>query len=314
MKSFFLKCLIVLSGIVAVDLAVGTLGEFVIKELNKKKYSGQAALFGYNLQGVNADVVILGSSTASCHYIPSILRDSINAYLRTNYSAFNAGAYYQQSSYPYCVLKGMIERNDTPRIVILDIQPQQLGETINEAALKPMRPYYGTNHNIKEVLNSSESFWNRIFLNSGMFRFNTEILKLVTSFRNPFGADGFDPKEGKMGDFIIIETLRDTNELNTLFVSEFDSTLKMATDNDIEMYVIMSPRLSYVDKNSKSYKKIKEICGKYNVCLFDLSSDADFQKGEYFSDGLHLNPEGAKRLTIKTFELIKKSIRDNNTL
>lgn len=313
MKSFLLKCLIVLTGIVAADFAVGILGKFVINELNKKNYSGQAALFGYNLQGTKADVVILGSSTASCHFVPSMLRDSINAYLGTNYSAFNAGAYYQQSSYPYCVLKGMIERSDTPRIVILDIQPQQLGEPINEAALKPMRPYYGINRNIKEVLDSSESFWNRIFLNSGMFRFNTEIVKLVSSFRNPVGADGFEPKEGKVDEFVM-EAQRDTNQLNTYFVSEFDNTLKMIIDNNIEAYVLMSPRLSYVDTDSKSYRKIKQICEKYNVCLFDLSSDADFQKGELFCDWLHLNPEGAKRLTIETFELFKNTSRDINNL
>lgn len=309
MKSFLLKCLIVLAGLAVVDKTVGFFGKYILSELNKKDYSGQTALFGYNLQGAHADIVVLGSSTASCHYIPRLLSDSISVYLSKPLTAFNAGAYFQQSSYPYCVLKGMIERNEKPQIVILDIQPQQLGESVNEAALKPMRPYYNINNNVKEVLDASESFWNQVCLNSDMFRFNTEIVKILPSFRNPVGADGFDPKEGSVDSFII-EPEQDTSELNTLFVSEFDSTLKMAVDNNIKVYVIMSPRLSYVDTDSKSFRKIGEICNKYKACFIDLSSDVAFQKGELFCDNIHLNPEGARRLTNKTIEVIKNSLID----
>ena len=306
MKSFILKCLIVVAGIAAVDIAVGSLGKYVIKELNKKNYSGQAALLGYNLEGLKTDILIVGSSTASCHYIPSILRDSINVLLNTTYNAFNAGVYYQQPPYSYCVLKSIMERK-VPSIVILDVQPQSLGEDVNPAGLKPLRPYYSINNNVKEILDYNESFYNRICLKSGLFRFNTEIVKLIASFRNPVGDDGFFPKEGEL-DHYDMEHESDTNELNPVFVSEFERTLEMANDNDIQLFVVLSPRLSYPDKNSKSYNKIYELCEKHKIEVLDYTSNDDLLNCHLFCDKIHLNPTGADMLTRQLFNDMKYSL------
>lgn len=309
MKSFLLKCLVVLAGIVAIDLSVGAFGKFLIKELNKKNYSGQAALLGYNLEGAQADILVVGSSTASCHFIPSVLKDSINVLLDTTYDAFNAGAYYQQPPYSYCVLKSIIERK-VPSIVILDIQPQSLGEAVNSAGLKPLRPYYSINKNVKEILDDNEAFYNRICLKSGLFRFNTEIIKLIASFRNPIGDDGFFPKEGELDHYDMVYE-SDTNDLNPVFVSEFKRTLEIANDNGIQLFVVLSPRLSYPDKDSKSYKKIYELCKKHNIEILDYTSDDDLLNCRLFCDKFHLNPTGASMLTLKLFEDIKYSLKKN---
>ena len=312
MNRFFVNAIIIIFGIFVADLLTGYAGEKIIEKLMRHNYSGQTALLGFNLERATADVVVVGGSTASCHFVPQILSDSISSFTRGDQlTAFNAGAYYQQPSYSYCVLKSIIERGK-PKFVIVDIQPQQLGGNTVVEALKPLRPYYRLNSNVKEILDDNESWSNRLWLKSNMFRFNTEIIKLIASFRNPIGADGFDPKDGFVGD-INIEPKKDTNELNPVVVSEFERMLSLTKDNSIKLYVVICPRLIYSDKKSKSYKKIIELCNKYSIQLFDLSMDGDFMDGSLFNDELHLNRYGAEKLTKKVSHMIKESLqRDEN--
>ena len=303
MKNLITKVLIVIIGFLIVDFAVGFWGSIVIERLNQKNYSGQAALLGYNLQKATADVVVIGGSTASCHLIPTILSDSLSSFVGDSLSAFNAGAYYQQPSYSYCELKSILERKK-PKYVFVEIQPQQLGgETVVEA-LKPLRPYYAINKNVREILDDNESWSNKVLLNLNMFRFNTEFFKLISSFRNPVGADGFDPKEGRVGSFVI-KPEKDNNDLNEVVTKEFEEMLNIANNNSIQLFVLMSPRLVYTDKESLSYKKIVELCSSYKVPLFDLTTDAEFVKGELFCDNLHLNPQGAELFTKRVCSMVK---------
>lgn len=244
MKRLLVNSIIVLCGIIAIDFAVGYSGEKIIAKLTQQNHTGQAALLGYNLERATADIVVLGGSTASCHFVPQILSDSLSSFIGRKLTAFNAGAYYQQPSYSYCVLKSIIERRK-PKIVIVDIQPQQLGgETVIEA-LKPLRPYYRINSNVKELLDENETWKNRLLLHSSMFCFNTEIVKLITSFRNSVGADGFDPKDGFVEE-VCIEQEKDNSDLNPVVTSEFERMLSLAKNNDIKLFVVIS---QYFGKN-----------------------------------------------------------------
>ena len=306
MRKFVFKLIIVLAGIFIIDILVGLVGVQIIKKLNEKNYTGEAALFGYKLEAVKTDILILGSSTACCHYIPSILKDSINACLHKDFDAFNAGATFQQPNYSYCVLKSVLSRK-VPSIVILDIQPQQLGEKAKPAALHFLHPYYSINPNVKEVLEAHESFDNKICLKSAMYRFNVEIFKLIMSFGNSVGTDGFMPKKGKIEQYAFFQD-KDSNKLNEVMADEFEETLSMAKEHNIKLFVSLSPRLYYPDRDSESFKKIVELCDKYTIPILDFTKDDDFQKGDLFFDTGHLNYEGAELLTNKTFQKIKEEL------
>ena len=303
MKQFIIKGLIVIVGIVIIDFFVGLIGEKLIVRLCQKNYNGVTALLGYNIQSATADIVVLGSSTATCHYIPRILSDSLSVCFGEHLTAFNAGAYYQQPSYSYCVLKSMIQRRK-PRIVIVDIQPQQLGGAPLVEALKPLRPYYRANNNVREVLDENESTYDKLLLNVNMFRFNTEIIKIITSFGKSVGADGYDPRYGVVDRFEIIPKY-DKNEINPIVDKEFRELVKIAQDNEILLFVSMSPRLVYTDKNSKSYQEIIGICDAAGVPVFDFTTEDFFQNGKYFDGLVHLNNTGAEMLTFEVVKSIK---------
>ena len=93
---FTVAVAIVIFGVAVIDVCVGATCRKVVHKLNEKNYAGQVALLNYNLNAVTADIVIIGSSTATCHYNPQIFSDSISKHLGSKYTAFNAGAYTQE--------------------------------------------------------------------------------------------------------------------------------------------------------------------------------------------------------------------------
>ena len=305
-KGFVISTVIVLLGLFLIDIVIGFSGRAIISKLNEKRYLGQAALMNYNINKATADILIIGGSTATSHYRPDIIRDSINAYLKTNYTAFNAGAYEQRPPYYYSVLKSAVERY-VPRIVIVDIQPNQLGEPPLERSLAPLRPYYDVNPNIKEVLDENESFKNKVLLNFNFYKFNREIIRLALSFKSPGVSDGFDPHHKIVKKFDLTPCA-DTNSVNPVLAKEFLKMIEIAKNNEIKLFVVMSPRLTYTDKNSNSYKEIIRLCDDNLIPVLDYTTNGDFLRGEYFNDYYHMNVDGATLFTKNVIGVIKNSL------
>ena len=309
---FFVYAAIVLACLVVMDICVGFLFRKVVNKLDEKVHDSQSALASYNVNTLVSDIVVIGSSTATCHFAPAILADSINMYLGTDWTAFNGGTRYQQPSYSYCMMKCLVDRT-APNIAIVDIQPQQLSGKANYTALKCLHPFYGMNDNVKEILDDNETFWERIWLKSSMFQFNSQFINLFSAFLRGSNADGFDPKNGTMSESEYAKLMKPDDEddereeevLNQVLVREFDSMMRIANDNDVRLFIVMSPRLYKVDRNSLSYRKIVELCKKHDVPLLDFSDDEQLCRRELFYDGIHMNEEGALLLTRKTCECIR---------
>ena len=196
-KEYIIKILlsafITISGLVCVDWLVGIGATFLLRELGKKNYSGEAAMTNYNLNFVEPDVVIIGSSTAMCHYVPSILHDSILSYTGKDLFVHNAGVSFQRMPYNYCEMKSLVARK-APKIAIVDVFPDCLGGESLKAALSPLHPYVRINPYVKEIMDNDESERTKILLNSNLYCYNGELIKLLASFRNTVGCDGYYPK------------------------------------------------------------------------------------------------------------------------
>lgn len=303
MKRFLISIIIVIASLVIIDIAIGVVFNHVIKLASKNNYAGLTAIGNYNLNTASADIVIIGSSTASCHYDPQVFKDSLSQFVGDGASVINAGFHYQQIPYSYCLLKSIVERK-IPKIAIVDIQPQNLGEDVSDEALKVLRPYYSVNKNVKEILDENESWANKLLMRSNMFRLNTEFLKILLSFTKPTGFNGFEKKDG-MVDTYSLDVKSDIHPINSEFAREFEAMISLAKEMGISLFICMSPRLSYTDKESESYRMINTICEKYQVPFFDYSDDSDFLKPELFFDPVHMNTTGADLLS-------KKVCRDIN--
>ena len=149
--------IILLSILIVSDIIVGIAGNKYAQWLNKAPRKSDAALVNYNLNAAAPDVAIIGSSTAICHYDPDIIHDSLLALTGQDFEVFNMGMSRQKMAYNYYALKSLLERK-TPIIVIEDVWASNVSQSDYPKLFEEMRPYVKTNHNIRELLNSHDSY------------------------------------------------------------------------------------------------------------------------------------------------------------
>ena len=87
MKNKFLLFLVTVLGLigllVVVDVIVGRLGEYALSKMPDYAFT-QISKDNYRLNRVTTDIVLVGSSRCSRHYVSKMLRDSINTYVGGN--------------------------------------------------------------------------------------------------------------------------------------------------------------------------------------------------------------------------------------
>lgn len=281
---------------------------YVMRYISQRNLEKEHCGLNYCLNAATADIIILGSSSARANYIPQLIGDSINSRLGTKYSVYNTGNTYQDFPYFYCEMKSLMDRK-IPKIVILDLQPWTLSGPTNMSALKFMRPYYNTNSHVKEVLDDNETFLHKVLMNFEMYKYNEEFFDLLSSYLYPTTKYpmGFWALDGEEKDYEILPE-NDNREVNPLSKQEFEKTIQIAQNNNVKLFVSISPYLRYIDRNSPAYKEIVNMCKKYNIPFFDYSNDLELVKGELFHDTMHLNKKGATILTKKVSSELLKSL------
>lgn len=73
----------------------------------------------FTIEKVDADVVVIGSSKASHHYVPQMLEDSLGM---TAYNCGHDGCFFL---YQNCIINMILDRY-TPKMILWDIQPGSL--------------------------------------------------------------------------------------------------------------------------------------------------------------------------------------------
>ena len=109
--------------LVIVDLVVGFIADKVVDKM--PNYSGQIAKDNYRLHRLETDIVILGSSRGSHHYVTALLSDSIDSYKGKHYSIYNAAIDGKFANSNLCAAEMIISRY-SPKLVIIDLSESQL--------------------------------------------------------------------------------------------------------------------------------------------------------------------------------------------
>lgn len=307
MKKVVIKIALFVAGIVVLDFIVGYMGKNICLKLAENPRDGDAALLNYNLNGASPDILILGSSEATSAYMPSIIKDTLLDRTGFDYSVFNAGSYNQDIAYNYCVFRGASSRK-VPKLIILDIIPSSLCSISPETSTTQLRPYRRFNPYVRDMLKYNDSKKNNLMSLSNLYCFNFELLKLIMSFRIPTGTDGFVALEGHMKSDQEIVVQKDSDTIEPIALYEFEHTIREALGNGSKICVTIAPKYRKMDKNSNSYKKIVEICLKYNVPFWDFSEDSLYMDYRIYYNPAHVNPDGAvicsKQLANKIAEII----------
>lgn len=280
--------------VVVFVLMDSVLGSVMTFFYSRSKYG----IFGrqiYCLSESNEDIIVLGSSRAAHHYVPSIFKDSLNI------SCYNAGSDGMCIYYHYAVLSSYIASGRTPKLLIYDLNDFDLlkseGTSFTlEAALDRLAPHYGEYAEIDSLF-ALKGWKQRLKMNVHSYRYNSKLVQLIKS--------NFIPSNEDNGYEAIYGSLPDSDELHAACVSEnileeekvevFHKMLQKLRQYNVPIVLVYSP--IYEKAHSSIIDKFRSIAKIYGVPLLDFSNHRELMYPSFFRDATHLNDSGAHCFT-----------------
>lgn len=307
LSTFCFKVIIFIGLLFIVDMSIGA--SFVsLKDIGLKKNPENMWLkTPFVVEKVNSDVVIIGSSKASHHYIPKIIYDSLGL------SAYNCGQDGCFFLCQNCVINMMLDRYK-PKMIIWDIQPNSFfGDKPKEYQnFRYLSPYYHINHWAKDYIDS-ESAKMELRMYSKLFSYNSKALNYVFpliagSSKTERGYialpnDGYKFPEKKAEKTEEPQYTSNKKYLNLLY-----TTLKRCKKENVDIQLFISPEYNYESKSFKdAVKDISRIANQNSVPFHNFHTIGNSNDSTLFKDTSHLNAKGAQiytNLVVKELNII----------
>lgn len=245
----------------------------------------------YVLNESKDDIIILGSSRASHHYVPSVISDSLGM------SCYNAGSEGMCVYYHYAMLAAMIERGHCPKVVIYDVMnldaKEHPGPTFTlDAALDRLAPHYG-DFGCIDTLFEYVGWKEKLKLMFLCYRYNSKLVQSIKCNFIPSPEDnGYEAVYGKLKTSMQFhKEAYDDCALDSLKLEYMQKMVQLAKQHHIKTFFVLSPY--FVDNPSKAYDAAKEIARQNGIVFIDCYNEPALMKRELFRDLMHLNDEGA---------------------
>ncbi len=313
---FLVKSFVFLAILVILDFSMGS----ILRYFYFKQESGLLYRTTYSLDSTRAEFLILGSSTANHHYDSRIFEK------RLGISTYNTGRDANTIFYNYAIFQSILKRYK-PKIVILDFNVEEFKvNPDNYDRISSLLPYYKGHPEIHSII-ELKSPYEKYKLLSKIYPFNSLLFTIAVgttdfnkSRKQINDEKGYVPlthiwKEKISIDTNTIEYKIDTNKVNIL-----KSFIEECKNDNIQLYIIISPRFIKYFGNDLSVELVQKISDKSSIPFYDYSRDTLFWKHrEYFADRVHLNNVGAVIFSNKVIDTILQSkeyqrIRNQNNL
>ena len=282
-KRFFFICLCV----ILLDFSIGKALEFFYFKQNK----GRVYNITVALEKQTCDVLILGSSRAMHHYNPEILSDSLKL------SSYNAGLDGQSILYSKGVLDVVLERYK-PKIIILDLTLSEFDPKGNSYdMLYALNPYVKRHPILWKTL-SHKSKPEKIKHLSSIYPYNSMIVEIAIgnmsrSFKKrEISENGFFPSVGIWKEEITTVDFPDS-ALDAVKTKAFEDICSLCSENNIDLYVVISPAFQMIENVSSSISYLERVCDSLNIPLLNFINDMNYVDNSHFKDMTHLNGQGA---------------------
>ena len=298
MKRFVINLMIFFGIVIAVDFVVGK----AIGYLQSSKAGGRTGAEYYACLKSNEDVIIMGSSRASHHYVPSIISDSLGL------SCFNAGQDGNGIILQYGRWK-MISERFTPKVLVYDITPDfDLAENDNLTYIDHLKPFCSQ----KSVMDYVTGLFpmERFKLMSQMYRYNYKFLEMLSDCARGSGNEmnGYIPLKGKIRQEVIED--RFVNEAVTVQYDEeklkyLDCLAKECQEKGTRLVFVVSPYFRGASYNAETFAPIGAIADRYGVQFLYYNDKEHIENPVFYKDSYHLNDVGAQLFTRELVGQIK---------
>ena len=300
MKKFLLKVLLFFTLVVVMDYAFG----LIFSCLRTHAKGGSTANCDYIANRCEDDIIILGSSRATHHYIPQIIEDSLGM------SCYNCGEEGNGIVLAYARFK-MLKSRYKPKLILYEMTPgYDYGmDEPNTKYLGYLRPYY-CKDDIKALFDDFDDRLSFLKMKSKMYQNTGKLLPDIVDnlvYRN--NMKGYSPLRGKLNkDKMESQFENKSNGIDSLKLSYVEKLMVEALGDDIPIVFIISPRYGgHSDYNS--YEPEIALCEKHKVpCYNFINYEVLADNAKYFQDKGHMNDSGA---VVYTQMLIKEVLNNN---
>lgn len=310
MRKLFAKILLVLALFAAFDV----LGGYVLDQLLKHSPDGRYYKTRYSLKVCNEDVVVIGSSRGEINYVSQIIEDSLGM------SCWNASRGGQGTPYFRAIQEGILSRY-APKVVILNIDDNDLETPPNYDHAGVLRPFYQSCPEIRPIIDKTSRFeW--LLMKSRLYAYNSSFYYLI----RPYFIQGLDGKtsdkgwkprldkmSGEIGGPVTPEPPR--VQLNKESVALFDTLVHKFRERGCKLFFVVSPNYGRTVSASSAIEYLRKTSRENDIPLFVYSNDTSFiTRPDFFVDPDHLNVEGAQLFTKRLVGQIKPYTFENYQL
>jgi hypothetical protein len=289
-RVFFAKLVVFALVTIGLDAGVGSL----LRHYYFKQVAGLNYRTTYAVEQSRDDIIILGSSRAQAHYVPSILESGLGG------TCYNAGRNGQSLLYAAAVHHSILARQ-APRVVILDLIPtdffQYHGHYDRLAALLP---YYKDTEAVRPFVRL-RSRLEPVKLLSRIYPFNSLPLQIIKYNLVPPAQDkGFIAQHGRIRLPLHPPKGRAwlVNGLDPQMLDAFTELVATCQENGIELYPVISPAFPGKMFGEDAVSELERILEGTPYRLWNYADHPEFVLNtELFSDRDHLNQDGAEAYT-----------------
>lgn len=287
MKKFIFKIIMLFLVVALVDFIFGKVLDYCV--LNS--HGGVVQRDNYILNETKENCLFFGSSKASHHYVPAIIKDSLGV------DAFNCGQDGNGIYYAYPVICTILKRY-VPEYIIYDVKPEfdLYKYQTNERYISALKMFYGKYPAIDSIVNTIDPT-QKIKMCSNLYRYNSKITSPVMGMikSSNQGIDGYLPLYGNFSGEIkpAWRGKYDENKIDLL-----KKLINKCKEYNIKLFFVVSPSLYKEDIDI--YKPVIEMAESNQIPFLFEGNDSQFVgKNEFFRDPPHLNNNGAILFTQK---------------
>jgi hypothetical protein len=301
MRKLFTRILLVLLLLTVLDRLAGVAMDW----LRDHSPDGRYYKTKYSLELCNEEVIVIGSSRGEINYVSQSIEDSLGL------SCWNASRGGQGTPYFRAIQKGILSRY-APKVVILNIDDNDLESRPNYEHAGVLRPFYHSHPEIRPILDKTSKFeW--LLLQSRLYAYNSSYYYLI----RPFFVKGLDGKTSDKGwkprlDKMSVEISGSVEPeppkvpLHPEAIELFNTIVNEFQERGCKIFLVVSPNFGRSVGASSTIQYLQKTSRERDIPLFIYSNDTAFiTKPEYYVDPDHLNVEGAQIFTRDLIHQIK---------
>ncbi len=283
------KLVLSISFIVIILFAVDRIGGVVLKLCSMHTYTHAEVKMEHLVRNSLEDVILLGTSRVDNHYVPSIIRDTLQM------TVYNGGISSSDNIYSHYIVLNNLLSYHAPKVICLEIMNNDfLKSSQPYQFISFFAPYIGTSESADSVYMDAKTL--PLYKLSHLYRYNSKVMETIYGLivRRTYSLDnGYmaNPKPTKILSSMEeanTDTVYDANKL--IYIEKF---INKCRSMNVKVVLTISPKYQNVD--STYYKPIYSIASRYRVPLLDYHTSRLFHNHpEYFSNTSHLWDEGAR--------------------